>query len=134
METEIENIPAKRPRGRPRKIPLTPEQLALIPKKNVGGARVGAGRPKGSIAESTRKGMIAREAFAKLVEKNVQEVFDTLFTAMKRGDINAAKELLDRAWGKAKQSSEVHIGVEISLVELAERAAALTRQDDGTYR
>lgn len=93
------------------------------------------GRPKGSISNHTRKGIVAREAFAKLVEQNLQPLFNALFAKAMDGDVQALKELLDRAWGRPNQSMDVNkTVVHLSLAELAERTKHLELDGNGDVR
>lgn len=73
-----------------------------------GGARPGAGRPKGSKSQSTlmREKALeeadgdARRAFAKFIEWGDDESLDNSFRFM------CYKEVLDRVWGKPTQRNE----------------------------
>jgi hypothetical protein len=69
-----------------------------------GGARKGAGKPKGYKAPHTLEAMATRAAFIKKVEENLDNIFASLLTEAKKGNVQAIKELLDRAWGKPPQA------------------------------
>lgn len=70
------------------------------PKKK-GGARPGAGR---KIASATLQAQAQREMMIKLLTPHVQEIFNALLLKACTGDVQAAKELFDRAWGKSTQA------------------------------
>jgi hypothetical protein len=83
-----------------------------------GGKRAGAGRPKGRIsppevlaANRAKREFeeLTREKAARVALRYVTEAFETLSAVMKNGQseqakINAAKEILDRALGKAREA------------------------------
>ena len=72
-----------------------------------GGARPGAGRPVGSFAPSTIQAQIQRHRLVVLLEDKVDGIFNALADKALDGDVPAAKELFDRAWGKPEQSLTV---------------------------
>ncbi len=79
------------------------------PRPNSGGARPGAGRPKGSVSE-TRKAEIKAEAQLKdLARQHTAEAVTTLVSLMQSTStppaarVAAIKEILDRGHGKATQ-------------------------------
>jgi len=68
-----------------------------------GGKRPGAGRPKDSKEKQT---LIREQAILVLREKVLAEIgpiAEALIQKAKKGDTYAAKELFDRAFGKAPQ-------------------------------
>lgn len=74
------------------------------PKKN-GGARPGAGRPKG------RKNLLSAE-LKELAQSHGQAALETIVSVMLTGEsgsirLAAAKELLDRGYGKPLQQTEI---------------------------
>lgn len=91
------------------------------------------GRPKGSIALSTRKGLAARLAFAKQVEQNLQPIFNKLYEMAMSGDMQAMTELLNRAWGRPTQAIDNHTTVTFDIVSLAQAAARLQKDSNGVY-
>ncbi len=69
-----------------------------------GGYRPGAGRPKDSKEKQT---LVKEQALLKLREMVLAEIEPialSLIEKAKTGDIQAAKELFDRAFGKAPQA------------------------------
>jgi hypothetical protein len=71
---------------------------------NRGGARPGAGRPKGTKDDSTIKKEYALSILREMVLKEIEPITLALIEKAKTGDIPAIKELYDRAFGKAPQS------------------------------
>lgn len=122
-------IVQKRPRGRPRKYAETAETKIT----HYQNSKRGRGRPKGSISNHTRKGIATREAFAKLVEQNIQPIFNSLYERAMLGDITALNTLLDRAWGRPVQGIDLNANVKIDLVQLALEASKLYENKDGVY-
>lgn len=76
------------------------------PKKK-GGKRPGAGRPAGTVSSATLEAQKQRELLVKLLTPHVTDIFEALKAKALAGDVAAAKELFDRAWGKATQTVEV---------------------------
>ena len=66
-----------------------------------GGKREGAGRKKGFAALEAMK---QREMLVKLLQPRVKKIFAALAEKAEKGDVAAAKELFDRAWGKPDQA------------------------------
>jgi hypothetical protein len=66
-----------------------------------GGKRPGAGRKKGFSGIEAEK---AREYIAKRLAKALDPILDALIERAKAGDIRAAHELLDRAYGRPPES------------------------------
>lgn len=73
-------------------------------KAKKGGPRPGAGRPVASTTLETQK---QREMLVKLLKPRIKRIFEALAEKAEQGDVMAAKELFDRAWGKATQTVEV---------------------------
>jgi len=81
-----------------------------------GGARLGAGRPKGSKSQSTlmkEKALEdahgdARRAFAKIIEWGDDEALDISFRFM------CYREVLDRVWGRAPQAVRLEGNLDIA--------------------
>ncbi len=72
---------------------------------NVGGARPGAGRPKGSLNKATADIKAAAQAYT-------EDALATLAQIMKAGEseaarVAAANSILDRGFGKPRQSMDV---------------------------
>jgi len=72
-----------------------------------GGKRPGAGRP---IATATLETQKQRELLLKYLEPHVYDICVALVEKAKGGDVQAARELFDRAWGKAPQTMDVTSG------------------------
>lgn len=69
-----------------------------------GGKRDGAGRP---VSPSTIETQKQREMLIKLLEPRLKDIFTALAEKAKQGDVQAARELFDRAWGKAPQAIDL---------------------------
>lgn len=73
------------------------------------------GRPKGAISAATRDAIEGRKRMVELINDRVEELVNLLFLKTKQLDekgnvlidVQAIKELLDRAYGKASQSVDV---------------------------
>ncbi len=79
-----------------------------------------AGRPKGALNKSTRD-------IKTLAQKHTPAALKTLVEVMKGGEseaarVAAARELLDRGYGKAHQSSDVIVTTKRMVVEGPARA------------
>lgn len=62
-----------------------------------GGKRPGAGRKKGYAAKNAEE---ARKFISEKVSKEIGPIVNALIKKAKQGDIRAAKELFDRAYGR----------------------------------
>lgn len=69
-----------------------------------GGARPGAGRPKGSKDPNTLVKEKAMLALREMVLAEITPLTTALITKGKTGDVQAIRELFDRAFGKAPQA------------------------------
>jgi hypothetical protein len=69
-----------------------------------GGYRPNAGRKKGFSTLESEK---AREFIVRRVNESIGPIIDSLVERGKNGDLGAIKELFDRAYGKAVQSTEI---------------------------
>lgn len=69
-----------------------------------GGKRPGAGRPKST---ATIEAQLQREMLIAFLEPHVEKIAKALLTKAKKGDVQAAKELFDRAWGKPSQNIDL---------------------------
>lgn len=65
-----------------------------------GGKRPGAGRKRGFAAKNAEE---ARSILSEMVMKEIKPIGLALIKKAKKGDISAARELFDRAFGKAPQ-------------------------------
>jgi len=70
-----------------------------------GGYRQGAGRKKGFAALQAEQ---ARELFAITVAPHLKKIINALTKKAQSGDVSAARELFDRAWGKPQQKFETN--------------------------
>lgn len=98
-----------------------------------GGYRAGAGRKKGFAAKNAEE---ARRLIAEMVSEEIGPIVRALIKKAKNGDISAAKELFDRAWGKAVQAAapaEVDIPqlIKISVMRDREKYAATEAERRG---
>lgn len=80
----------------------TPEQISA----NRENAKLG-GRPKSFATLQTQK---QREILIKQLETEAPEIFKKLIAKAKSGDVQAAKEIFDRAYGKAPMKFEDDAG------------------------
>lgn len=71
-----------------------------------GGARVGAGKPKGYKAPHTLEASIQRQKLIEMYSQNAEEIHAALIKKAKEGDMVAIKEVLDRAHGKSLAITE----------------------------
>lgn len=82
-----------------------------------GGPQPGAGRPKGCKAGHTIQAEKAREYIIKRVTEELEPIINVLIQKAKSGETMAIKELLDRAYGKPKETvehtGEVQIDIDI---------------------
>lgn len=76
----------------------------------LGGARPGAGRPKGTNGIAAER---AREYICKRVEEELEAIITKAIEQAKRGDPAARRDLFDRAWGKPRE--EHHLDVDVTL-------------------
>lgn len=74
---------------------------------NWGGRRPGAGKPKGTKQPQTLEKEMARAQLAEIVAAEIHPIAMALLKKAKAGDVMAARELFDRAWGKAPQAVDV---------------------------
>ncbi len=70
------------------------------------------GRPKGSISNHTKDAIAMREYILQRVSTELDPMITAMIHKVKSGDVQAFKELLDRALGKAKESIDVTSGGE----------------------
>lgn len=74
-----------------------------------GGARPGAGRPKGAVAKSTLQALEAKNKMVELYHAASEAITLKLIEKALLGDMLAIKELHDRVFGKAFQPGEVDV-------------------------
>lgn len=72
-----------------------------------GGKRPGSGRPKGVKDPQTYVKEQARAILINMVQQHIEPIVNAMIDKALTGDIPAARELLDRAWGKPKQELEM---------------------------
>ena len=94
-----------------------------------GGARPGAGRPKGSFAKSTLDAIAVKQHLIEQYQKNAEAIHFALIDSAASGDIQAIKELFDRVYGKSLATTEVKNIKEYRLddSELQKAAEGLTQ-------
>lgn len=78
------------------------------------GNKVATGRPK---AHHTIEAAKAREYIIQRVTEELGPIMDNLIALAKAGDIAAIKDLLDRAYGKAKETMDVNQRVTVVFDE-----------------
>ena len=69
-----------------------------------GGKRLGAGRPKGTLASHTLEAQELRKRLIEAAKENWEAIIFTLIDKAVSGDTIALRELLDRVLGKAIQA------------------------------
>ena len=69
-----------------------------------GGRRQGAGRKPGFAAKNAEE---ARRILSEMVMREIEPIGKVLIAKAKKGDIVAARELFDRAFGKAPQTTKI---------------------------
>lgn len=97
----------------------TPEQIAA----NRENAKKG-GRPKSTATLKTQQ---QREILLEILENEIHEIYDALIEKAKKGDVQAAKEIFDRAYGKAPQA---HVTKDEDGNEMPILAPLMTTLDD----
>ena len=104
--------------------------LELQTNKKHGGYRPGSGKPKGYRAPRTLKAIASREEFTKRVERDLEPIYNALYSkVVDERDVPAARELFDRAWGKPAQAVQMQVAT-FSLKELAEYREELKNERD----
>jgi len=81
-----------------------------------GGKRIGAGRPKDSKEKQTLVKEQALLVMREMVMKEIGPLTDVLIKKGKDGDIQAIRELFDRAFGKAPQAITGEDGGPLQIV------------------
>lgn len=76
--------------------------------KSKGGRRAGAGRPKGAVSRATKQ---AKATLSDLARQHTSTALGVLVDVAKKGEsesarVAAANAILDRAYGKPRQSHE----------------------------
>ena len=71
-----------------------------------GGYRQNAGRKKGFSGLEAEK---ARALIAQLLAPKIESIVNALLRKATKGDIQATRELFDRAWGKSLSATELQI-------------------------
>ena len=80
-----------------------------------GGKREGAGRKQGFAAKNAEE---ARKLLSERVAQEIGAISDALILKAKKGDIQAIKELFDRAWGRSPQNVRTENGGDPIVVQL----------------
>jgi hypothetical protein len=81
----------------------------------LGGARPGAGRPKGSKGGNTLEAEAAKAYIAQRVSEELEPIVTKAIEQAKAGDPTARKELFDRAYGRPKETVEVQADVTLKI-------------------
>jgi len=79
-----------------------------------GGYRQNAGRKKGFVAINAEE---ARRVLSEMVLKEISPIVKALISRAKKGEILATKELFDRVFGKALQSTESRLDLKVEKLE-----------------
>lgn len=77
-----------------------------------GGKRIGAGRKKGYKAIEAEK---AREYIVQRVSAELEPIIDVQINQARNGDKDARRDLLDRAYGKPKETFELQGEVKLLI-------------------
>lgn len=77
-----------------------------------GGYRAGAGRKKGFASIEAEK---ARDYIAQKVSASLEPIISNLIKQAKEGNIQAAKELFDRSWGRSLQSVDLKNEIQLQI-------------------
>jgi hypothetical protein len=89
------------------------------------------GRPKGSIAKSTKEAIELKNMYVELARERGLPIAEALIEKALTGDVSAIKEFNDRAFGKASQPMEIKATVEVGADETIKK---LTEQLNEFYR
>ena len=81
-----------------------------------GGKRSGAGRKRGFAAIRAEE---ARKYISEQVANSLESIMRALIKKARAGDIRAAKELFDRAWGRSVESVRMEGGINLPIPILA---------------
>ena len=98
-------------------MPFTKENASKL-------AKMGGGRPRGVLNPATIKKIQTKKAMEEEIQKRAGILVDDLFRASQSLKVEAAKELLDRAFGKVPQGVNIQ-AVQFSLKELADYRKAV---------
>lgn len=77
-----------------------------------GGYRAGAGRKQGFAAKNAEE---SRRVLSEMVMHDIVPIGEALIAKAKDGDIAAARELFDRAFGKSQQNAKIDLSTERPL-------------------
>lgn len=80
----------------------TEDRMALMSPQNKIKSVNKGGRPKGTTYADLYLLARGRNYITKEVHKNLKDIVGALISKAKKGDIRAAQELLDRAYGKSR--------------------------------
>jgi phosphoribosylpyrophosphate synthetase len=86
------------------------------------------GRPRGVLNPATIKKIQTKKAMEEEIQKRAGILVDDLFRASQSLKVEAAKELLDRGFGKVPQGVNIQ-AVQFSLKELSEYRKNLQQGD-----
>lgn len=78
-----------------------------------GGARPGAGKPKGTLASHTLEAQELKKALILGYKEKAKEINSALFAKALDGDVPAIKEVYDRVYGKSVNPIELSGAVDI---------------------
>lgn len=82
-----------------------------------GGYRPGSGRKKGFAARGAEE---ARRILSEMVMEEIESIGKALITKAKKGDVIAIRELFDRAFGRAPQTTTIDSSQIILPVPIAD--------------
>ena len=91
-----------------------------------GGYRAGAGRKQGFAAKNAEE---ARRILSERVAQEIGPISDVLVSKAKKGDIQAIKELFDRAWGRSAQSTRIENGGQPLIIEVIKYGDHLAKKN-----
>lgn len=105
-----------------------PKGSNLTPEFNRRVGKLG-GRPKGVLDPKTIARIKTQQAVQAIILQKAGFITDNLLRGSQNLDVQASKELFDRAFGKAPQAIDMRVAV-FSLKDLNERAKRLENEEE----
>ena len=91
-----------------------------------GGYRAGAGRKQGFAAKNAEE---ARRILSEMVMDEIKPIGKALITKAKKGDVVAARELFDRAFGKSSQTTKIDLTDERKPIPILDDLSNMTDEE-----
>ena len=95
-----------------------------------GGYRENAGRKQGFAAKNAEE---ARRILSEMVMREIEPIGEALIVKAKKGDVLAVRELFDRAFGKASQTTKIDLTdkrIPIPLLDLMDFDPSILEKND----